>query len=193
MKKKRLGNSDMEITEIGLGAWAIGGSWAFGWGPQDDSDSIATIHKALESGINWVDTAPVYGLGRSEEVVGRALKTTSRKPYIFTKCGLVWNQRGNVSGVLKRDSIRNEVESSLRRLDVDALDLCQIHWPNPASDIEEGWAALAELQEEKKIRFIGVSNFSVEQIKRVEKIAPVTSLQPPYSLAFPEVEEDILP
>ncbi len=193
MKKKRLGNSDMEITGIGLGAWAIGGSWAFGWGPQDDSDSIATIHKALESGINWIDTAPVYGLGRSEEVVGRALKETSREPYVFTKCGLVWNQKGNVSGVLKRDSVRNEVESSLRRLDVDVLDLCQIHWPNPGSDIEEGWAALAELQEEEKIRFIGVSNFSVEQIKRVEKIAPVTSLQPPYSLAFPEVEEDILP
>lgn len=193
MKKKILGNSNMEITRLGLGAWAIGGSWTFGWGYQDDTESIKTIHKALDSGINWIDTAPVYGLGHSEEVVARALKGTDYKPYIFTKCSLVWNEKGKVSGVLKKESVRKEVEDSLRRLNLEVLDLCQIHWPNPDADIEEGWETLAELKREQKIRYIGVSNFSVEQLKRVQKIAPVTSLQPPYSLVFPEVEEDVLP
>ena len=193
MEKRILGNSDMEITRLGLGAWAIGGSWAWGWGKQDDSDSIRTIHEALEKGINWIDTAPVYGLGHSEAVVAEALKQTGYKPYVFTKCGLVWDEKGNVSGVLSRESVRNEVEDSLRRLDVDVLELCQVHWPNPDDYIEEAWETLAELQREQKIRYIGVSNFSVEQIKRAEAIAPVTSLQPPYSLVFPEVEEEILP
>ena len=193
MKKNKLGNSDMEITELGLGAWAIGGSWAFGWGHQDDTESIKTIHEALDSGINWIDTAPVYGLGHSEEVVGRALKGSDYKPYIFTKCSLVWNDKGKVSGVLKKESVQKEVEDSLRRLNVEVLDLCQIHWPNPEADIEEGWEALAELQRQQKIRYIGVSNFSVQQLKRVQEIAPVTSLQPPYSLVFPEVDEEILP
>jgi len=183
----------MELTRIGLGAWAIGGSWAFGWGHQDDEVSIRTIHEALERGINWIDTAPVYGLGHSEEVVARALKQSDYKPWVFTKCGLVWNEKGKVSGVLKKESVRKEVEDSLRRLDLEVLDLCQIHWPNPERDIEEAFETLAALQEEQKIRFIGVSNFSVEQLKRVRKIAPVTSLQPPYSLAFPEVGEEILP
>lgn len=193
MNRVRFGSSEMVITEIGLGAWAIGGSWAFGWGVQDDSDSIATIHRALDSGINWIDTAPVYGLGHSEEVVARALAESSHEPYVFTKCGMVWDEKGKVRWVLKRESIRNEVENSLRRLNVEVLDLCQIHWPNPDEDIEEAWEALAELQKEGKIKYIGVSNFSADQIRRIEKIAPVTSLQPPYSLVFPEVEEETLP
>ena len=193
MEKKRFGNSDMDITRLGLGAWAIGGSWAWGWGRQEDDESVKTIHKALDSGINWIDTAPVYGLGHSEEVVGKALAETSHTPYVFSKCGLVWDDGKNVSGVLKKDSVRKEVEESLRRLNLEVLDLCQIHWPNPDEDVEEAWETLAELQREQKIRYIGVSNFSVEQIKRAEKIAPVTSLQPPYSLVFPGVEDEILP
>ena len=193
MEKNRLGNSDLQITKLGLGAWAIGGSWAWGWGRQEDKVSVKTIHRALDRGINWIDTAPVYGLGHSEEVVAKALKGTDYNPYIFTKCSLVWDDKGNVSGVLKKDSVRKEVEDSLRRLGVDVLDLCQVHWPNPDGDIEEAWETLADLQRQQKIRYIGVSNFSVEQLKRVQKIAPVTSLQPPYSLVFPEVQEEILP
>ena len=193
MEKRKLGNSNMEITRLGLGAWAIGGSWAWGWGRQEDNESVKTIHKALDSGINWIDTAPVYGLGHSEKVVADALKQTSAEPYVFTKCGLVWDDKGNVSGVLKKDSVRKEVEDSLRRLNLDVLDLCQIHWPNPDEDVEEAWETLATLQQEEKIRYIGVSNFSVDQLKRAESIAPVTSLQPPYSLVFPQVEDDVLP
>ena len=184
MEKRKLGNSDMEITRLGLGAWAIGGSWAWGWGRQEDNESVKTIHKALDSGINWIDTAPVYGLGHSEKVVADALKQTSAEPYVFTKCGLVWDDKGNVSGVLKKDSVRKEVEDSLRRLNLEVLDLCQIHWPNPDEDVEEAWETLATLQREEKIRYIGVSNFSVDQLKRAESIAPVTSLQPPYSLVL---------
>ncbi len=194
MTKKQLGNSDMQITPIGIGAWAMGGGgWAFAWGPQDDAASIAAIHAALDAGINWIDTAAVYGLGHSEEVVARALAGRSNKPYIFTKCERVWNEKGEIGKCLKADSIRKECEASLRRLKVDVIDLYQIHWPEPDEDIEEGWATLARLKEEGKVRWIGVSNFNVEQMKRAQKIAPITSLQPPYSILSPDIEQEILP
>jgi aryl-alcohol dehydrogenase-like predicted oxidoreductase len=194
MQKKQLGNSDMMITTLGIGAWAMGGGgWQFAWGPQDDKDSIEAIHAGLDAGINWIDTAAVYGLGHSEEVVARALEGRSERPYIFTKCERVWDKNGGIGGCLKRESIRREMEASLRRLKVDAVDLYQIHWPNPDEDIEEGWAALAELKKEGKTRWIGVSNFSKQQIERAQKIAPVTSLQPPYSIISPEVEQNELP
>jgi aryl-alcohol dehydrogenase-like predicted oxidoreductase len=192
MDKKKLGNSDLELTPIGFGSWAVGGGdWQFSWGPQDDNDSIAAIHKALELGINWIDTAAVYGLGHSEEVVARALKTTSHNPYIFTKCGLVWDEKREVSNSLKH--IRREAEDSLRRLAVDVIDLYQVHWPKPDEEIEEAWAVMADLQREGKVRWIGVSNFSVEQMERAMKIAPVTSNQPPYSMLNRAVESTILP
>jgi aryl-alcohol dehydrogenase-like predicted oxidoreductase len=195
MQKKRLGNSDMEITPIGVGAWAMGGGgWRFAWGPQDDSESIAAIHAALDRGVNWIDTAAVYGLGHSEEVVGRALADYSgSRPYVFTKCERVWNEKGEISPSLKADSLRRECEASLRRLNVDAIDLYQIHWPDPEPDIEEAWETLARLKKEGKVRWIGVSNFTVEQLERIDKIAPITSLQPPYSAISPEVEQKILP
>jgi aryl-alcohol dehydrogenase-like predicted oxidoreductase len=197
MQTRTLGNSDLQITPVGFGAWAVGGSgWQFAWGSQSDSESIAAIHRALELGVNWIDTAAVYGLGHSEEVVGRALKGWSgSRPYVFTKCGLRWDSQGNVQKVLSRDSIRREVEDSLRRLNVDVIDLHQIHWPpDPdSSALEEGWSTMAELKREGKVRWIGVSNFNVAQLKRAQAIAPVTSLQPPYSLVYREVEEDILP
>lgn len=194
MTRKQLGNSDMQITPIGIGAWAMGGGgWAFAWGPQDDAASIAAIHAALDAGINWIDTAAVYGLGHSEEVVARALAGRSNKPYIFTKCERVWNEKGEIGKCLKADSIRKECEASLRRLKVDVIDLYQIHWPEPDEDIEEGWATLARLKEEGKVRWIGVSNFNVEQMKRAQKIAPITSLQPPYSILSPDIEQEILP
>jgi aryl-alcohol dehydrogenase-like predicted oxidoreductase len=192
MKKKKLGNSDMELTPIGFGSWAIGGdNWQFSWGPQDDNDSIAAIHKALDLGINWIDTAAVYGLGHSEEVVARALKNTSHKPYIFTKCGLVWDEKREVNNSLKQ--IRREAEDSLRRLAVEVIDLYQVHWPKPDEEIEEAWGVMAELQKQGKVRWIGVSNFSVDQMKRVMKIAPITSNQPPYSMLNRAVEPAILP
>ena len=195
MEKKRLGDSDMELTPIGIGAWAMGGGgWAFAWGPQDDRQSIAAVHAALDHGVNWIDTAAVYGLGHSEEIVARALEgRRSRRPYVFTKCERVWDDRGVITGSLKADSVRRECERSLRRLKVDAIDLYQIHWPMPDEDIEEGWAAMAKLKEEGKVRWIGVSNFDVRQLERCRAIAPVTSLQPPYSAISPEVEAEILP
>ena len=197
MDIRTLGNSDLKITPVGYGAWAIGGSgWQFAWGSQDDNDSIAAIHRALELGVNWIDTAAVYGLELSEEVVARALKTwPGPKPYVFTKCGLRWDRRGQVQKVLSGKSIRGEVEDSLHRLGVDVIDLYQIHWP-PEPDsplLEEGWSTLASLKREGKVRWIGVSNFNVQQLKRAQSIAPVTSLQPPYSLIHREVESDILP
>ncbi len=197
MQTRALGNSDLKITPVGYGAWAIGGSgWQFAWGAQNDDDSIAAIHRALELGVNWIDTAAIYGLGHSEEIVGRALKSWSGpRPYVFTKCGLRWDAQGNVQKVLTRDSIRRETEDSLRRLSLDVIDLYQIHWPpDPDSPaLEEAWSTLADLKREGKVRYLGVSNFDVGQMKRAKKIAPITSLQPPYSLIHREVEEDILP
>ena len=197
METRKLGNSDLYITEVGFGAWAVGGSgWQFAWGSQDDNDSISAIHRSLELGVNWIDTAAVYGLGHSEEIVARALKSWSGpRPYVFTKCGLRWNAEGEVQKVLSADSIRREVEDSLRRLAVDVIDLYQIHWPpDPDSpQLEEGWSTLADLKREGKVRWIGVSNFDVEQLRRAQAVAPVTSLQPRYSLVHREVEDEILP
>ena len=194
METRRLGNSDMDITPIGVGAWAMGGGgWEFGWGPQADSDSLAAIHEALDSGINWIDTAAVYGLGHSERVVGRALKGRLKRPFVFTKCSMVWNDFGEIGHSLKARSIRREVEDSLRRLELDVIDLYQVHWPDPDADIEEGWTEMARLQDEGKVRYIGVSNFNVQQMKRAQRIAPITSLQPPYSLLAREAEDEILP
>ena len=194
METKRLGNSDLFITPIGLGAWAIGGAgWEFAWGAQKDADSVAAIWEALDAGINWIDTAAVYGLGHSEEVVARALSVIKKQVYVFTKCSMVWNKHREISHSLKTDSIRRECEASLRRLGVEAIDLYQIHWPEPDEDIEEGWATLAALKKEGKVRHIGVSNFDVAQIKRAQVIAPITSLQPRYSLLHRDVEQEILP
>lgn len=193
MKTKQLGNSDLSITRVGFGAWAIGGSgWEFGWAEQDDKVSVAAIHRALELGINWIDTAAVYGMGHSEEVIAFALRTWSGpRPYVFTKCGLRWDEQGYVHRNLTAASIRHECEDSLRRLNIDSIDLYQIHWPT--EDLEEGWITMAQLQKEGKVRWIGLSNFSVEEIRRAQAIAPITSLQPPYSLARREVEQEILP
>jgi aryl-alcohol dehydrogenase-like predicted oxidoreductase len=195
MKTRRLGNSDLAITPIGIGAWAMGGAgWAFSWSRQDDQDSIRSIHAALDTGINWIDTAAVYGLGHSEEVVAKALETYSGpRPYVFTKCERAWNQERQIVKSLDPDSIRRECEESLMRLRVEVIDLYQIHWPEPDEDIERGWETLAQLQVEGKVRWIGVSNFNVSQMERIRKIAPITSLQPPYSLVRREVETEILP
>lgn len=194
MELRRLGNSDLQITPLGVGAWAIGGGgWKFGWGPQDDGQSIAAIREALDAGINWIDTAAVYGLGHSEEIVAKALEGVSKRPYIFTKCERVWNEDGEIGGSLKAESIRREVEASLRRLKIDTIDLYQVHWPEPDADIEEGWTEMARLKEQGKVRWIGVSNFNVQQMERAHRIAPITSLQPPYSMLSPEIEEAILP
>jgi len=191
---RTLGNSDLRLTPVGFGAWAIGGgNWEFAWGPQDDNESIGAIHRALDLGVNWIDTAAIYGLGHSEEIVGRALKSTSDKPFVFTKCSMRWHQDRSIYRSLKTESIAEELEGSLRRLGVETIDLYQIHWPNPETEIEEGWEALARFQKEGKIRWIGVSNFSVEQMKRALKIAPITSLQPPYSMLRRTIEEEILP
>jgi aryl-alcohol dehydrogenase-like predicted oxidoreductase len=191
---RTLGNSDLQLTAIGFGAWAIGGgNWQFAWGSQDDNESIAAIRRALDQGINWIDTAAVYGLGHSEEMVGRAIKSAPNKPYIFTKCSLRWHEDRTIYHSLKAASLAEEVEGSLRRLGVEAIDLYQVHWPDPDSEIEEGWETLARLREQGKIRWIGVSNFSVDQMKRAQKIAPITSLQPPYSMLRRAVEAEILP
>src|SRR5437868_4851210 len=185
MQTRRLGNSDLNITPIGFGAWAIGGpGWAFAWGPQEDDDSIVAIREALDLGINWIDTAAVYGLGHSEEVVARALQGVppGNWPYVFTKCGRVWDEQGAIGKRLKADSVRRECEASLRRLGVETIDLYQVRWPEPDEDVEEGWATLEQLRDAGKVRWIGVSNFDARQIERAQAIAPITSLQPPYSL-----------
>jgi aryl-alcohol dehydrogenase-like predicted oxidoreductase len=190
----QLGQTGLTITRVGFGAWAIGGGdWEFGWGPQDDEQSIAAIHHALEQGINWIDTAAAYGFGRSEQIVGRALDGLAERPYVFTKCSLLEGSGRRVVHSLKRDSILREAENSLQRLGIDAIDLYQIHWPIPAADIEEGWTTLAELKEQALVRHIGVSNFDVEQLRVIQQIAPVETLQPQYSLIERDIEQEILP
>ncbi len=194
MQKRELGNTGMQITPVGFGSWAIGGdNWQFGWGSQDDGDAIAAIERAVELGINWIDTAAVYGLGHSEELVAKAVAGMKDRPWIFTKCSLVWDARRQMSSSLKADSIRRECEASLKRLNVDAIDLYQIHWPNPEADLEEGWQEMARLKEEGLVRHIGVSNFSVDQLRRIIPIAPVATLQPPYSMLRPAIEQTLLP
>jgi aryl-alcohol dehydrogenase-like predicted oxidoreductase len=199
MDCRKLGHSDLRISRLGFGAWAIGGgNWEFGWGPQDDRDSIAAIHRALDLGVNWIDTAAVYGLGRSETVVARALEGRSPRPYVFTKCGLVWDGSRRVSHRITRPSILREVDDSLRRLRVEAIDLYQIHWPqlpptDPAPYVEEAWQTLADLTRAGKVRWIGVSNFTVEHLERARAIAPIASLQPPYSMLSRGVEAEVLP
>jgi len=194
MRTRQLGATDLHLSTVGFGAWAIGGGgWAFGWGPQDDDESIRAIHRALDLGVNWIDTAAVYGLGHSEEVVARALSDRPGRVIVATKCGLRWRDSGAVHGSLRADSIRKEVEDSLRRLRLETIDLYQIHWPNPDRQIEEGWGTVAELVREGKIRHAGVSNFSVAQMKRAQGIHPIASLQPPYSMVDRAVEADLLP
>jgi len=194
VQTKQLGHSDLHITPLGIGTWAIGGpGYAFAWGSQDDNDSVAAIRKAMDAGLNWIDTAAVYGLGHSEEIVARALDGVSNRPYVFTKCERAWNERREIRPSLKAESIRRECEASLRRLKVDAIDLYQIHWPEPDEDIEEGWIEMARLKQEGKVRNIGVSNFNADQLGRAWSIAPIASLQPPYSLLDRRIEKDVLP
>jgi aryl-alcohol dehydrogenase-like predicted oxidoreductase len=193
MQTRKLGWTDLNLTTIGYGSWALGGGdWLWSWGAQEDQASVATIVRAMELGINWIDTAAVYGLGHSEEVVGMALKKLAQRPILATKCSLVWDTARNVSGRLKKESVRAEIETSLRRLGVDEIDLYQIHWPNPETEIEEGWSAMADLVKAGKVRYIGVSNFSVEQMKRIQPIHRIASLQPPYSMLKRDIENDLL-
>ena len=197
MKRRQLGKEGPWLSEIGLGAWAIGGAWQWGWGPQDDRDSLATIQKALDLGINWIDTAPVYGLGHSEEVVGKAVAGKRQDVFIATKCGLVWDDRGRVRNNNRPDSIRRECEASLKRLNTDYIDLYQIHWPDPRTPVEASWEEMLRLKQEGKVRYIGVSNFGVDLLETCERLGHVNSLQPPYSMVhrvrYPEVENEILP
>jgi aryl-alcohol dehydrogenase-like predicted oxidoreductase len=194
MQTRKLGASGLEITPIGVGAWAMGGGgWQFAWGAQDDKESVEAIHAALDKGINWIDTAAIYGLGHSEEVVARALAGRSNKPLVFTKCGIVWNEKRENRRTIEPESIRKEAEQSLSRLKLDVIDLYQIHWPEPDSLIEAAWSMMAKLQQEGKVRYIGVSNFNIDQMKRAQAIAPIASLQPPYSIISPEIEKEILP
>jgi len=194
MQTRQLGNSDLFLTPLGIGAWAMGGGgWAFAWGSQDDQDSIRAIRAALDAGLNWIDTAAIYGLGHSEVVVAKALEGVAKRPYVFTKCARCWEPDGTIVKRIKRDSIFAECEASLRRLQVDVIDLYQMHWPEPDEDVEEGFEAMLELQRQGKVRWVGVSNFSVSQLERIAKLGPVTSLQPPYNLLAREIESGILP
>ncbi|MBU1078679.1 MAG: aldo/keto reductase [Spirochaetes bacterium] len=194
MRRKKLGRSDLELSVVGLGTWAMGGSdWAYSWGSQDDNDSISAIHQAMDLGINWIDTAPVYGMGHAEEVVGKAISTMKEKPLVFSKCGLVWNDKRKVTPLLKRESVKNEINASLKRLQIEVIDLYQIHWPRPDEDIEEAWEVIAGAVKAGKIRYAGVCNFNVDQLIRVESIHPAASLQPPYSMIERDIEEEILP
>ena len=192
MQTRRLGFTELKLTTVGLGTWAMGGPWQFGWGPQDDGEAIAAVLEALDRGINWIDTAPIYGLGHSEELVGKALKQAGVRPFIATKCGLLWNEKKQKISCLKKESIREECHQSLKRLGIETIDLYQIHWPEPDEDVEQAWEEMTKLAEEGKVRYIGVSNFNIDRIKRVQKIAPVASLQPPYSMLHREVEDELL-
>lgn len=194
MRTRRLGTSDLELTTIGLGTWAIGGGdWSFAWGPQDEAESLRKIHDALDLGVNWIDTAPVYGMGTAEEAVGKALAGMEQRPIVATKCGRTWRADRTIDAVIKKESVKRECSDSLRRLGIEVIDLYQIHWPEPDADIEEAWDAVCELQAEGKIRWGGVSNFSVSQLERVHSKSPVVSLQPPYSMLRRDVEDGQLP
>lgn len=192
MQKRKLGNTDFELTTVGLGTWAMGGPWEFGWGPQNDNEAVAAILAAMEAGINWIDTAPAYGLGHSEELIAQALKQSRFKPIIATKCGILWNEKKQKVSCLKKESIRRECLNSLKRLNVEVIDLYQMHWPDPDEDVEEGWEEMLKLHDEGKVRYVGVSNFSVSQLERVRKIGTVSSLQPPYSMLNRDVEKELL-
>ncbi|MBN2181367.1 MAG: aldo/keto reductase [Sedimentisphaerales bacterium] len=192
MQKRKLGKTDLVLTTVGLGTWAIGGPWEFGWGPQDDDEAVGAIIAALDSGINWIDTAPAYGLGHSEELVAKALKQTDHKPIIATKCGIPWNEKKEQAACLKKESIRTECHNSLKRLDLEVIDLYQIHWPTPDQDVEEAWEEMLKLRDEGKVRYLGVSNFNIEQLERIGKTEPAVSLQPPYSMLHREVENELL-
>ena len=192
MQTRNLGNTELELTTVGLGTWAMGGPWQFGWGPQDDDEAIAAIVKALDMGINWIDTAPAYGLGHSEELIGQALRRTGAKPLIATKCGILWNERKEKVTCLKKRSVRKECHDSLRRLGIDVIDLYQMHWPDPDEDVEEAWEEMVRLKEQGKVRYLGVSNFAVEHLDRIRRIHEPVSLQPPYSMLHREAEDELL-
>ena len=193
MRMRQLGKTELELTTIGLGTWAIGGPWEYGWGPQDDAESVRTIIAAVEGGINWIDTAPIYGCGHSEEVVGRALRETREKPLVATKCGLIWNDRREKISCLDAGSILRECDRSLRRLGVETIDLYQMHWPDPDEQIEEAWQAMAKCVTQGKVRYLGASNASIAQLERLAKVHPVAAIQPPYSMLRREIESDLLP
>ncbi len=193
MRTRRLGQTNLELTVIGLGTWAIGGSWQFGWGPQDDADSMRAIYAAIDAGVNWIDSAPIYGCGHSEEMVGRAVKQMSQKPIIATKCGLLWDDQRRKINCLDHDSIITECEASLKRLGVETIDLYQMHWPVPDEQVEEAWEAMAKLVEQGKVRYLGACNFTVEQLRRVSTIAKPDSSQPPYSMLTRGIEKSQLP
>ncbi|MFC1738792.1 aldo/keto reductase [Planctomycetota bacterium] len=192
MKSRKLGQTKLELTIVGLGTWAIGGPWQCGWGPQDDGDAIAAILKALDKGINWIDTAAIYGCGHSEELINKALKQTSEKPLIATKCGLRWNTQKEKINCLKAKSIREECHESLKRLGIDVIDLYQIHWGEPDEDIEQAWEEMVKLKEQGKVRYIGISNFNLNQIKHLQKIHTVASVQPQYSMLRRQIEDELL-